>query len=414
MEEAIKQLSATGRILSKLHGRPVHEKVSLQERKKLEATLETCSLTSETCAVLLDAVCESNFAPDDAASLIELLGQKMCNPTSSSSSTTTSPPLLPAGPATRGAMQQWEQLPKYLPSTVWDKLAAGDMTYFLDHLCRMGLRRPTEPTCVVMALLCLLQTDGEERVRQMSADEKLSFINAIKKSFKERAKLMPSPCMDVSVLPASPTEFRSMCPGLWKAAFSDEEPSTSRVSEVALAAFRGETKMRRTKSASILQLQQPADGFMQLGQGLLAQMQSIALAMSQLQRPQGLQNLQILQRPGVLPQMQISQPPQPPAPPVLALEAPPLQENIETVQPHPSLAKTRGTKRSVDDITREIQAELAKNNDCKDVSRSTKKSTAKKKAASKAASKASKTKSTGHGCSKCRYSEKGCARCRGA
>jgi hypothetical protein len=99
MEEAIKQLSATGRILSKLQGRPVHEKVSLQERKKLEATLKTCSLTSDACAVLLGAACDSHFTPDDAAFLIDLRGQKLCSPTSSSSSTTAPPPLLPAGSA---------------------------------------------------------------------------------------------------------------------------------------------------------------------------------------------------------------------------------------------------------------------------------------------------------------------------
>jgi hypothetical protein len=100
----------------------------------------------------------------------------------------------------------------------------------------------------------MIQTEGEERLRAMSADDKLRFIQAIKQSFKARAKLMPPPCMEVLVLPVSPTEFRSMCPELWKAAFGDEEPSPSRVSEATLVSFRVVTKMKRHKSASILQL----------------------------------------------------------------------------------------------------------------------------------------------------------------
>jgi hypothetical protein len=282
VEEAVQQLSATGRILSKLQGRPEHEKVA-RATKKLDVILETCTLTSEACAMLVNAVCDSNFAPDDAAFLIELLGQKMYN-TTPSSSTTTSPLLLPAGFASRGAMQQWEHLPKYLPNTVWEKLAASDMTSFLGHLCRMGLRRPTEPTSLTMALLCMIQTEGEERLREMSADSKLQFIQAIKQNFKIRAKLKHPSCMEVLVFPASPPEFRSMCPELWKATFGDEESSPNRISEGAMASHRVATKMRRAKSASTLQLQpQPADGILQLGQGLLAHLQSIAAAMSQLQ-----------------------------------------------------------------------------------------------------------------------------------
>jgi hypothetical protein len=77
-----------------------------------------------------------------------------------------------------------------------------------------------------------------------------------------------------------------------------------------------------------------------------------------------LQNLQILQKPGVLPQMPTSQPPQPPAP-VLALEVPPMPEKTSDVakaQPQSGTTKTNCTNRSVDDITKEIQSKLEKNN----------------------------------------------------
>lgn len=431
---AVQQLAATARILSKLAGRPSFQKVSAAERHRVQVLLQDATLTSEEIATVLDAVGESHLAPEDSALLLDFVAEKMCGEAeagqrsgsgaSSSSSGAVAPPASLAG---RGAMQSWEHMAKYLPDSLWEKLAAGDMTSFLDHLIRMGLRRPSEPTSTTMAIVCIVATEGDGKLTAMSSDDRLRFVQALKLSFKARAKGLPPPAIDCASLPADPTDFKAKFPTLWNSAFESDGPAESRISEATMAMHRCSTRMRKTKAVAPmqLQLQQPSgDAFIQFGQGLLSQMQNLASAVSQIQKPQ-LPNLKLMNQAGMLPEMQTRRhlpqlrdmpaPQEPPQPmDQLALLAPARADTAAS----PEAAAIPMKKRSIADITEEIQAELEKNKAKNEKTTATKanaKSKAKPtKAKAKTTSKAVAKVKGGNGCSKCRYSERGCARCRSA
>lgn len=427
--EAVKQLAATARILSKLGGRPSFQKVSAAERHRAQELLQDATLTSEEIATVLDAVAESHLAPEDSALLLDFVAEKMCGEAgqrsgsgpSSSSSGAVAPPASLAG---RGAMQSWEHMAKYLPDSLWEKLAAGDMTSFLDHLIRMGLRRPSEPTSTTMAIVCVVATEGDSKLTAMSPDDRLRFVQAMKQSFKARAKSLPPPAVDCASLPPDPADFKAKFPTLWSSAFESGEPAESRIPEATMAMHRCATRMRKTKAAAPmqLQLQQPSgDAFIQFGQGLLAQMQSLASAVSQIQKPQ-LPNLRIMSQAGMLPEMQtrrhLPQLQDMPAP----QESP--QPMDQLALPGPALADTAASpeataipmkKRSIADITEEIKTELEKNKAKNEKTATKAKPKANtKKPKAKTTSKAVAKVKGGNGCSKCRYSERGCARCRSA
>ena len=81
-------------------------------------------------------------------------------------------PAAAAGPQFRSAMQDWVNFPFFLTEPIWEALTTGDniraLQVLCEHLKKMGLKHPSEPTQAVVAAL-LQQGATEQELRQSNA-----------------------------------------------------------------------------------------------------------------------------------------------------------------------------------------------------------------------------------------------------
>jgi hypothetical protein len=269
MEALLAQLGASRSILTALQGRPAFGKVSSAEKLKLHNALHQVPLSSVELAQVLDAVVKVGFAAEDITSIVDtiadILGQQ---------GTTA-----PMAKACRSSMQSWETLIHFIPDTVWEKLQQGSVDSLLEFLIRMGLRHPSEPTSATIALVCLHQAEGEEKLAAMPAVTRLEFVKTVKHAFKAKTKFTAGPVTFIPMLPASPAQLKLQYPIVYEATFAAEPPAPCKISQLTIAQLKAGTRMRMVRSAQsdVLQLNlgMPQQ-MMQFGQGLLMQMQSIA------------------------------------------------------------------------------------------------------------------------------------------
>lgn len=284
-EAVLCQLGACKSILSALKGRPGHGKVSAAERCRLQSSLRMVALGSLDLARIIEASQSAGFAAEDEDLLLDTLAQAAAHGAPA-----------PLEKHARSSMQNFEELVHFLPESVWCHIKEGRIQEFLDFLLRLGLRHPSEPTSLVMALVVLHQTEGIPATCAMAPNSKLEFVKSIKSMFKARAGLVCSPVAFAQCLPRMPDDFRKQYPVLHEAAFSSQGPVPSRITEVELAQLKAGSRMRAVRgplaTAGMHNMLVPQGmaclpaGLMQFGQGLLMQMQHIANEVSQLKAGQ--------------------------------------------------------------------------------------------------------------------------------
>lgn len=208
MADVLAHLGAAASILGKVQGRPSFNKVSAMERRRVEVALQQVAPTAHEVQKILDGILSANFAAEDESALIDLASEAVDK----------APVQMPAAKTQRSSMQNWESLIHFITPTVWDKLAEGSIDPFLDHLCRLGLRHPSEPTSATMALVCLHQSEGE-KLCDVSPAARLQLVKTIKQTFKNKMKTAPPPLVEILSLPSSPAIFESQYPAVYVSVF---------------------------------------------------------------------------------------------------------------------------------------------------------------------------------------------------
>lgn len=405
-----------------LRGHNSYGKASAAESHRLRILLRTTPLSTCDLGKVAVAIKEAGFTSEDEVALLDALaeGIGVAQPCS-------------AGP--KSSTQDFTELLKYLTPEVLKSLRNGGLTDLMDHLAKLGLRHPSEPTSQIILILVLHETEGLQKALDMAAETKLDFGRTLKAMFKTRAKLLTAPASHVNVLPSVPAKFREQHPVLWAAAFQDAEPSGEPIQEAALAQLRRSCRMRAVKGGP-MQLNLNTAGsssialppqLMQFGQQLCGQMAFMQAELSALKGSQK----KIVSAPLCSvppPPLALQRPPAPTAPLALAdaprtdasqvTREPAVAPPSDAPQPPMEAAKAEPLSTSpaaavVDAITKDIRSAIGK---AKGKTKGELGAKAKGKAKSKTKGPAkAKPKVKGKllmGCSRCRGSPKGCTTCR--
>jgi hypothetical protein len=267
MAEAIlTRLAACQSLLGALKGRPNFERVSSSERLKVHSLLLQSRLGTEDLAEVATAVGLARFASCDEQVLVDAIGD----------AATSESVVHAVGTGSRTSQQNFEALVHFLPEGVWSLLKDGSVEAMVEHLIKIGLRNPSEPTFMTMTLSMLFQSEGLGKVIEMSSDGKLVVLKSIKNLFKSKCKLAVQPVQWVQCLPKSPDSFRTQFSALYASAFKSCVAHASPISELGMEQMRVGAKMRKTKGSvmNLGSLQQPdmPSQMLAFGQGLMSQM----------------------------------------------------------------------------------------------------------------------------------------------
>ena len=240
----LQRLQATGSMLAALQGRPGFDKVAQKEATKFKDLLLKAEEGEEDWPGICDLVRKVGFEAADADALLDIVVMKM--------SSGDSLPKLGEGKVSRTTTQKFESCMSFLTAAVWDKIAEGHTTELFEHLCKLGLRSPSETTSATMAMAVLHITDGAEAAMAMQPCVRTKFIKTIKYSFKALAKKQPKVEAYIALLPPTVEQFRILWPAVYDIAFKDAPPVASRVLPIALDGLKSTTPMRATKGHIVI------------------------------------------------------------------------------------------------------------------------------------------------------------------
>ena len=429
----LQRLQATGSMLAALQGRPGFDKVAQKEATKFKDLLLKAEEGEEDWPGICDLVRKVGFEAADADALLDIVVLKM--------SSKDSLPTLTEGKVSRTTTQKFESCLSFLTAAVWDKVAEGYTTELFEHLIKLGLRNPSEPTSATMAMAVLHITDGAEAAMAMQPCVRTKFIQTIKYSFKALAKKQPKVETYIALLPPTVEQFRILWPAVYDIAFKDSPPVASRVQPIALDGLKSTTPMRATKmQASSLLVpgtgcSMPLD--MQTMGHQIFQMMSSMMGMGTGRQHHRMPQIQFLNGATSFPTMPpaaepraIMGPSSEVHPPVTSSSTPPPPTHKllnDEMQGQPA------AKRSISDVVAEIGAVIDQAKEDKAMAKGKAKGKAKAKAKKHAHSKKPKAKMTKEpeskvtkckatakdttsglllGCPKCRGSRTGCGQCR--
>lgn len=403
------QAQASASLLQALRGRAGLDRVSKAEASRLKAALEKNECDTATLGALASAIASAGFMKCDEDDLLDAVTKVAAN---------AKPGAVTDKPS-RTSTQDFEHIVRYLPDRVWQSLRGGDPEQLCKFVADLGLRSPSEPTSQTLALTVLHQSEGMERAAAYPAASRLAFCRAFKNTFKTVAKKLSPPRAYVPQLPRDPKEFQLQFPELYEESFAAEGPAQSRITDAELQMLKATTPMRVQKGSVTSTPQVPLD-IVRFGQHMAVQFQGLAQQVAELRgdgpqltflgphgrRPALARSLSACR---ALTAEPVSPPPLPPPPfedkadTVHLPAALPTPENIGESErlPTKATAKDQKSKKSIAEVTSEIEAALAPPNkrkpDTADIVR-------KRPAAA----------SNGFGCSKCRWSDSGCKQCRSA
>lgn len=201
----LRQVAAAKTLLAVAADRPGGTKISQAERGRLQALFRCSRLSATELAVVAAEVKLAGFAAADCDALVDTILDMASD---------GAPAFALASVAGRVPLQNFESMGNYLPQSMWDRAAAGDLTAFVDHLARLGLRNPTESSSQTAALLFLLSTEGAEKTRAMEQAARLATIAVFKKAMKGAAQGAQAPAELVFQLPRDPLVSRRSFPAL--------------------------------------------------------------------------------------------------------------------------------------------------------------------------------------------------------
>ena len=290
-ESILQQVGASKSILAALQNRPGLEKVSSHERLRLQQVLRATSLGTQDMGRIAGSIQDAGFQPSDLSALLDTVADVV-----------SSKVVAPLAKVARTATQNYEHLVHYIPKAILEGLQQGNVNEFIDFLIRLGLRHPSEPTKLTMAVLTLVCSDGMDKALAMQPEVKLAFVKSFKQMFTARLKFFVPPTMYVEKLHQRPEDFRQEYPGLWDCAYQGSEPSPCPVSELQLAHLKTNSRMRSERGSGMssslavakaapMQLdlgQVPMpQHMMQFGQGLMIAVQNLTAEVQQLKSSGG-------------------------------------------------------------------------------------------------------------------------------
>ena len=298
MADAILQkLGACKSLLSALHQRPGFDKTSSIEAQRVQALLRVSPLGTEDLGKVAEAIQSAGFADADAAAILDTVADLA-----------GSGGAQPVLKAKRVTTQDYTEMRHYLVPSVMASLkeekAVGDL---MDHLLRLGLRNPSEPTFQMMTVLVLHATEGYDKTQEMAPATKLLFNQSMKDSFRGRAKLVANSIFYVEALPGDPAVFKREFPSLYAAAFKDSAPMPAPISELEWTILKRGVRMRKDKGGSSLELALASprgsssaampSNLLQFGQAMAGQMQVLAQEIASLKRSSSSEPLLTLLKP---------------------------------------------------------------------------------------------------------------------
>lgn len=234
-DELLAEFSAAGSLLSALAERPGYSKASAAQRVRLEGLMRRKSLPSGDLGRLAVAIKGCGFEKADENILLDAVADLVGGDG------------LVVPKASRNATQDFSSLVHFLTDTVWATLRSGDSQACCRHLIKLGLRNPSEPTALTMAVTMLYASEGVQQTVEMASAMKLEFVRSVKGIFRAESRSASPPAVWIDRLPPSPCELKDKFPTLYDSAFSEEDPAPSAISEIELATLRRGSRMRQVR-----------------------------------------------------------------------------------------------------------------------------------------------------------------------
>ena len=233
--EITKRLQAVTTILQ---NRPQEVRVGVSSSQGgiIIKMLQQGRFSVENPACIAQATRASGLEPRDVAAIEEGIDEKM-------SSETPDARVLGG----RMPLQQYEHLVDYLTAEVWSSLNNNEPNPLFEHLAKLGLRNPSEPTKQVIACLLMVAAKGMEGALQLSGAMKTNMHKTAGQLFSRSVNGAQSPLEFVHVLPRAPSEFKANHPKLYALAFGSSVPVPMAYDKFAFAELRRTTKMRKRK-----------------------------------------------------------------------------------------------------------------------------------------------------------------------
>ena len=154
-------------------------------------------------------------------------------------------------PGHRASLQNFEALPDFLTTAVWENLRAGETEEFFKHLVTLGLRNPSEPTKQVIACILMAASKGMDGALELSGGMKTQMCKTGGQLFSRYVSAhRENPTEDIRVLPATPAELKATHPETFKKAFGGSPAVPCIYEKLAFAELRRTTKMRQTKTGN--------------------------------------------------------------------------------------------------------------------------------------------------------------------
>jgi len=234
----VEKLECIGSILQVLRERPGFAKVAAREGDRALHLVKEAA--GENWAAVLDVVRKIGLKAESEEAILDVIAEKMV----------TDEPPATSTKASRTSTQNYESFLSFVPAAIWSTVREGKVDPLYDHLGLLGLRNPSEPTSVGIALAILHQTDGYEKAFAMTPETRHEFVKTTKHTFRHRGKGWLKPQQYIAMLPGTLAEMKVTWPRVYETAFAKVDPSESPVPVLELSMLKANTPMRKTSSSS--------------------------------------------------------------------------------------------------------------------------------------------------------------------
>ncbi len=113
------------------------------------------------------------------------------------------------------------------------------LSLLCQHLVRLGLRCPSEPTFKAMTSVWLVATHARSDLWNLDTQAKLTFMRHVKSTFDGYRRKAAEPQAYIDVLPADATQFLRDYRQMWDSAFGESLPEPCPLDFSVVAAFDG-------------------------------------------------------------------------------------------------------------------------------------------------------------------------------
>ena len=187
---------------------------------------------------------------EEKSELTDLIVEKLQNAPAASSGATTMNACSDGG---RKGLQDYSAFVNFFTEDVWADImsdscsASHKMIRILEHLVKLGLTNPSEPTMQCITAMFLL-TSEKSGVENMQPAMRLTTLQALKDKLRHLATTTGARGPHVAKLPIVPGDFKNEFPFWWEHAFGDSSPTISKIGIPELMDCMKLIPMRRSRS----------------------------------------------------------------------------------------------------------------------------------------------------------------------